>query len=509
MTDAPGAPSGARAPFRSFLALQSRREVRALVGFAVVLAIALSSHEPWRDELQSWMIARASATPTALLHNLRYEGHPVLWYALLWPFARVFHSAATLQILEWFVATGTAAIVLFKSPFTTGRRIAIVFGYFFVYEYGALTRSYGLGVLLTVASMVAVTDRKPRWLLRALLLGALANTSAFGACIAIAIAIGVAVRDKPWDADRDDRRDPVFAAIVFLGLAAYAYAQAQPAPGTEPFSGWNTSWNIHLVGKVLSAPFAALVPVPKLQHSWWNTSIGDGHARLAATAALLLVAAITFSLRRSKPALAAWCAGLAMILVFLYTKLATASNVRYFGHIFLLYVVAMWFAVSDARAGRRGSLLFDGVLGVQIAIAIIAVLLDVFMPFSNAAATASWFRNHHRVQAPIVGCPDFAASAVAGELDRPISYPQGDRSGTFILWDRKRTRVVATLNRAVARATHGQFGRWYLLTNRPLPAIQRHLVFARSDGIVADEHYWVYQFSGRAPPELPNPCRTP
>ncbi len=504
MNAAPGAATGPRAP-----SFGRRREVQALALFAAVLAVALASHELWRDELQSWMIARASATPTALLHNLRYEGHPVLWYALLWPFARVFHSASTLQWLEWCIATITAGLVLFRAPFTLRRRIALVFGYFFLYEYGALTRSYGLGVLLTVVAMIVVTDSKPRWLARAVVLGLLANTSAFGACVAVAIAVGVAVRDRPWQTDREGRRDPVLAATVFLGLLAYAYAQAQPAPGTAPFAGWNLSIDAHLGAKALSAPFAALVPIPRLEHSWWNTSIADGHTRIAAVAGLLVLAAVTISIRRSSAALAAWWTGIVLMLGFLYTKLGTTSNVRYIGHIFVLYVVVMWFVATGARAGRRGYLLFDGVLTVQVVVALSAVLLDLFMPFTNAAAVANWFETHHHAQAPIVGCPDFAVSAVAGELDRAISYPQGDRSGTYILWDRKRLRVIAPFNRAVSRATKGHFDHWYFVSNRPVPALHKHLVFTRHDGIVKDEHYWVYELSGRAPPGLPDPCRTP
>jgi hypothetical protein len=501
---APPSPAGARASGGV-----GRRELFALIAFAVVLAIALWTHEPWRDELQSWMIARGSRSPTALLRNLRYEGHPVLWYAVLWPLAHMLPSVNTLQVLGWCVATATAALVLFKSPFSLNQRVAIIFGYFFLYEYGALTRSYGLGVLLTVASMVAVTAPTTRWVVIAVLLGLLANTSAFGACIAFAIAAGVAVRHQPWRSGEEGRRDPTFAAVIFLGLAAYAYAQAQPAPGTAPFSGWNTSIDLHLAAKVVSAPFTALIPIPRLQHSWWNTSIADGHTRIAAIAGVLILIAVTFSLRRSKEALAVWITGVVLVLGFLYAKLGTASNLRYFGHIFVLYVVAMWFVVTDQRAGRRGRLLFNAVLVAQVAVAMLAVLLDIFMPFTNATAVADYLAQHHATHAPIVGCPDFAASAVAGNLNRAISYPQGDRNGTFILWDRKRVRVIAPLERAVARATHGHFGRWYLLTNRPIPALHDNLVFARNNGIVADEHYWLYRFTGRAPPGLPDPCRTP
>ncbi len=506
MTTDPGSGVGLRAgpnPNR-------RIETRALALFGVVLAVALASHELWRDELQSWMIARASESPTALLHNLRFEGHPVLWYALLWPFAKLLPGVATLQVLEWCIATSTAAILLFRAPFSQGRRVALVFGYFFLYEYGTLTRSYGLGVLLTFATMVVVSGKTMHWLRAAVLLALLANTSAFGACVALAIAVGVAVRERPWQGDHDARRDPILAAAIFLAATAYAYAQAQPAPGTAPFAGWNMSIDFHLAGKVLSAPFSALVPIPRLQHAWWNTSIADGgHTALAGIAGIAIVVAVAASLRHSGAALASWCTGVALVLVFLYTKLGTASAVRYYGHIYVLYVVAMWFLVADTEHGRAVRSLFGVVLTVQVLVAIAAVSIDLFVPFTNAASVAGWFRDHHAANAPIVGCPDFSISSIAGELDRPISYPQGDRNGTFVIWDRRRVKMLASLNRAVARATHQQFGQWYLVTNRPLHNFGDHLKYSRHDGIVDDEHYWVYEFTGRVPPALPNPCRKP
>ena len=37
-------------------------------------------HAMWRDELQIFMIAANSATPSQLFYNLKYEPHPALWY---------------------------------------------------------------------------------------------------------------------------------------------------------------------------------------------------------------------------------------------------------------------------------------------------------------------------------------------------------------------------------------------------------------------------------------------
>ena len=326
----------------------------------------------------------------------------MLWYALLWPFARVFHSVATLQVLEWFIATGTVALVLFKAPFTLARRVALVFGYFFLYEYGALTRSYGLGVLLTIATMIVITEPKPRWLVRALLPGppgqherlrrgasrsrlrpASRYVTVRGGTRRTTGAIPSSRRCSSWRSPRTPTR--------------------RPNRRREPRRSWvgTCRSTCTSVPRCSSAPFSALVPIPKLQHSWWNTSIADGHTRIAAIAGVLILIAVTWSVRRSKAALLTWITGVVLVLGFLYTKLGTISNVRYIGHIFVLYVVAMWFVVTDANVGRRGYLLFDGVLTVQVAVAIAAVVLDLFMPFTNAAAAANWFRSHHVANAPI------------------------------------------------------------------------------------------------------------
>ena len=96
---------------------QRRIEFGALSLFALVVGFALITHEPWRDELQAWMIARASRRPGNLIANTAHEGHPALWYLLLWPIAKLWSSIAALQILQWCIAVSTAAIVLRKAPF--------------------------------------------------------------------------------------------------------------------------------------------------------------------------------------------------------------------------------------------------------------------------------------------------------------------------------------------------------------------------------------------------------
>ena len=122
-----------------------------LVVAATATAVGLHAHAMWFDELQAWNIARASHSLPDLFANLRYEGHPVLWYLPLYALTRVTGDPRWMQALQLVVVVATYALVLFRSPFAVPARLAIVAGYFVAFEYGAITRSYGLGVLLLQA----------------------------------------------------------------------------------------------------------------------------------------------------------------------------------------------------------------------------------------------------------------------------------------------------------------------------------------------------------------------
>ena len=57
----------------------------ALPLFGALLWLGLRAHELWRDETQAWAVARDSGSLFQLLATgIRYEGHPPLWYCLLY-----------------------------------------------------------------------------------------------------------------------------------------------------------------------------------------------------------------------------------------------------------------------------------------------------------------------------------------------------------------------------------------------------------------------------------------
>ena len=70
--------------------------------FAVWLifnGILLARHELWRDEANVWLMAR-ELTPWELLGEIKYQGHPCLWYLLVMPFAKAGLPFKTIGILS-------------------------------------------------------------------------------------------------------------------------------------------------------------------------------------------------------------------------------------------------------------------------------------------------------------------------------------------------------------------------------------------------------------------------
>lgn len=66
----------------AWLAAPSRWWPLVLGVLALQVALILA-HRPWVDEWQALEIAVQSPSLANLFHNIRYEGHPPLWYLLL------------------------------------------------------------------------------------------------------------------------------------------------------------------------------------------------------------------------------------------------------------------------------------------------------------------------------------------------------------------------------------------------------------------------------------------
>jgi hypothetical protein len=125
-------------------------QLSILTIYLLLVGATMHVHAMWRDEMQAWLIARDSPNLKDLLNNLRYEGHPALWYLLLMPLTRLSRNPALMQHLQLAISAASLSIVLWRAPLTRLERGLFPFGYFILYEYAVKSRSYALGILLLV-----------------------------------------------------------------------------------------------------------------------------------------------------------------------------------------------------------------------------------------------------------------------------------------------------------------------------------------------------------------------
>ena len=71
----------------------------------------------WRDELQAWLLVRDSTNLISLSENLKYEGHPGLWYFILFPLTRFSSNPSSMQILHLLISTSSGYVLFKWSPF--------------------------------------------------------------------------------------------------------------------------------------------------------------------------------------------------------------------------------------------------------------------------------------------------------------------------------------------------------------------------------------------------------
>jgi hypothetical protein len=448
----------------------SPRRERVVLGVALVVASAVTAlglrgHTMWFDELQAWNIARASHSVGDVYAALRYEGHPIVWYLPLFVITRFTGDPHAMQVLQWAIATGTFALVLFRAPFTIGMRIAVVAGYFFAFEYGVISRSYGLSALLLILAVTLLARPRPAWMGAGVALGVLAWTSLPGAVFALAVAGAVFL---------GDRARLRWSAVVTVVAAGAAITCVPPSDFSSFAPGLVGDGSIFGPGRAAQVASAAsglwrgLVPVPDAVGKW-NSNIFDGLPGAGFVEAALAVAVFVVVLRalRTSPfARRLWWIGAAGYFVFFLAVILPEQS-RYAGYLLLLFLACVWLAVAPPGAARvtvpdpldrRRTTLgacFAFVVVAQIVAMVAIYPVATVDAFSRDEALAG-IVHHARLDDAIVSGQDWDAATIGGYLDRPVySAARGAWIRYFIHDDREAQGFEhLTDRRVVCAAAH-------------------------------------------------------
>jgi hypothetical protein len=434
-----------------------RRDLAVWLAYILMLAFTVPWHEPWNDEAQSWLLARDLSLPQLLLHALRYESHPPLWYLILWIPT---HLHIGYFIFCWISAAIAAAgiyVLLRLSPFPFYLRAILPFSFYLAYQYSVVARSYTLFPLLCFLVAHAYRQANPRPVLLAIYLALLANVSIHGTMVACLLAAVYAWHHlRHGHTDSATRRRFVPATIIFAASLALAAIIIFPAPRdlttvtspavTRVLVGSQPAVAIPAWVRALPPPPPAPPSIPieqggvrgRLASFPRRISYSISSSYLIAFALYLLV--IAFLYTRGQLLLLLPLATIILFLGFVY------GRSWHLGLIWVTLLMVLWVA-WDPNADISPGLNLQKALGAFLFIICLlqlpwtwrAIRYDISSPYSGAKATADYL---HTLPPNLrIAAFEPESSAVLPYFSHNIFFNQPT---TFWLWSTRNTIDIDT-----------------------------------------------------------------
>lgn len=432
------------------------------LAFAVAVSLGASWHEMWRDELRAWLIARDSITPLALLENIECEGHPALWYLLVWPITRFTHDPEAMKLLNLPLMAAAVFLIARFAPGPKIVRALIAFGYFPVYEYGVLARNYAIGILGLVAFCIAFPHRRRHPLVLGAVLLLTAHTSLVACVLSLAATLALGVEAFVSSRGRSGasatcetvRELPHSSMAGWYGWAGIGLAfvgVATSALQMRPSARCAYDFNIHHQWSAWGGAFGtipvAFVPILRSGSRYWGPPIMK-----AGGVALLVIPWCSLALCRRSVAWLYHLAATMGLIVFFFV--AYNGELRHHGFLFVGFATAGWMAyyLPARTLPRRLDVLARGaerslwritpiILLLHVVAAAVALAGERKYVFSGSRGAAEIIRAHGLEARPIVGDQDEAASSVLAWLDRERAfYPAGARWASYPVYDQARLR---------------------------------------------------------------------
>ena len=415
----------------------------AWIALAVLLVL---NHEPWRDELQAWAIVRSADTPLQVLARLRDEGHPPLWYLILWPLAKISPSILWLKVASLTIGASSAWLILRNFPASFGARVLLVFGYFPLFELTAISRSYGLVLLLVLLIMgFAERRRAPDWvlvLLLLLLLGAHALAIPIAAVLGISLW-GGRIFSSPFWARKSRWALGVCAGlgVTTVGFIAWSAGDGLEGPISQTLRA--------KAGNVLLMPTRAAVPMPRPVRQFWGTFVVPDALYLGVFVALALL----IFLRRSRSARTFWAlsfVGVSLLALWAGRFMAP----RFVSVLWVAGLAAVWFASSERRSQPlENRVRFPFIAKASMALVLLgslggglwATAVDIREPFSGAQRAAELLADQIHGPAVVLCVVDAPrCSSVAIRLDVPAYMRADGEPFTYVVWSEPNWSVLSS-----------------------------------------------------------------
>jgi hypothetical protein len=394
--------------------------------FLALLYIQLAHHNLWRDELNAFAITWASPSLHELFHKLHYEGHPWLWYVLLWLISRFTESFVAMKVLQACIATGILLTIALCSPFRRWEKALILAGYFISYEYTVLSRMYGLVVLFLFLYCWRRVTRPAKPVIGAVFLGLMASSDSIGILLSLVLIFeylyAVYFERGHGHVSTQSRRSLAVALAVYAtltGLSLWSMKTASDISRRTTGRPLASALSLHhLCGAFVRYAVQPFFPVKGPWTGYfWAPILGRSNITLYSVLTVVVLLFLYLALRRNRRLMLT--VALMIVVGTLFGHLVYLGSMRHYGMTFLVFLVAVWIIRAQAPGAMLPWAAYV-MLSLSAACGIWAAIASWRHPFSNAKVAADWIVANRLQNMPMVGQEDSSVAGVAEYLHRPI-----------------------------------------------------------------------------------------
>ncbi len=437
----------------------------------------VAQHAMWADELKPWTLSLMSDNLAELYMNLNLEGHPPLWYLVLWPLTGVTSNVLAMKVITGLIGVGSMGLLWLYSPLSTLEKTLLSTSFQIGYTLTVVSRGYCLGVFLTFLFLLLSKRCGSRTWLCWSVLGLLANTHIYFTMVSFFLALLWIRLSK--EQERSRLLDGMLFYLLSLAICsatifqifaleknpAYLLIYAVPvlfcgailALATQPFPEKRIGKSALILGSVCS--LALLIKVFELMGAWlqsagskaalqalstlgrglvplvnptqpdfWNLSMPDV---IGLTLFLVALVAIVGLFRHQPLALGLLLAQVG-IMAALYT-VVYSGQLWHTGVLFTAVIATLW--MLRDRGLPLGSHWFLLMLLLpQAAVGCNAMIHSRFTPLTNNQRVANWIRANHLEDQSLIVHPPFPGTSLTACLARPLYFPVHQRSVYYSTW---------------------------------------------------------------------------
>jgi hypothetical protein len=429
-------------------------------------------HVVWRDEMRALSLALTGANLADMLRAIHGEGHPALWYLMLRGAHALVPVREVLPALGWLSAAAAAALFAWRAPFRPVTLALVLFSAFFAFEYAAIARNYGIGMLAMFAIAAAWRRYRDRGVTMGLLLALLCNTNV-PCCVLAAMFLGlwlvelIGEEGLHWG---PKYRLFLMNALVAAAGAALCFATVFPTVHDAAVIDHPAGIRVRTLLQALFTP----------ARSFWDLAppFVPASNAIAALFGILMFGAIVGLVR----APGAFLAALGALFAFeLFFQLVYPGFYRHQA-LFLCFLVSLYGLVAKggggrwpggwriAERGRRvaaaGEAMFLALLALQVVTTFTVLATEASgYPYGRARDFAALVKRDGLERSVILTDPDMFAEALPYYLaDNPLYQMRAQRFGKVVRFT-KQVRLLLTPDDylAAAQALKARTGRPVLI----------------------------------------------